>query len=208
MKKAGIQFMAEATNMGVYRKHPKHLALYQKAKNLASFAEKLLAQSAPPDTGVNESCAVGLSMLADATSGCSRIHTGNSSSFMCKGSKFVPLFGLIDTRIVVLERADTHAKWFSGERACITGDWGGHSGNASDTKRIAQAYLKKHPYCRNPFNAYARAHRAFYDVLRPLCVPPRCLWIKSETLFKLKMARAQLVATLKTGTLPTSIPIQ
>ena len=206
---AGITFTAEATNMPVYgnaTKYPGYESLYYKRKNLADFAEKLWETKdfAPPDTG---SCAMGISMLADATTGCNlRVHSGKSTTTICKGSKFVPLFGLNDTRIVVVERADIHAKWFSHERACITGDWGGHSGNASNTKQKAQAYLEKHQYCYNPFNAYARAHSAFYDVLRPLCVPPGCLWIKSETLFKVKEARAQLVETLKTGTLPTPIP--
>ena len=175
---SGAYYISEATNCGANTKFECRVN-----GNIAQFAMKTWnnLESIALSESLSSSCTVGFSVLADATSGCYvRINPKNNpiKSKMCPASLFAPLF-LLGAKVVVLERRDIRSKWFSHERACITGDWGSKNGktNRTDSFRVATEYLKTHDYCANPFDAYKYHHTQFYNVLRPMCdKSSNCSW--------------------------------
>lgn len=181
---SGAYFIDEATNCGAKKKSE-----CQTNNDIAHFAIKTWNNLEKTAESSFSSCKVGFSVLADATSGCN-VHINPKPNPLnlkiCPASLFAPLFTL-GFKVIVLERRHIRSKWFSHERACITGDWDSNNGktNRKDSFRVATEYLKTHDYCANPFDEYKKHYTEFYDALRPMCkASSNCNWYYFEKIIQ------------------------
>lgn len=188
-------WISEATNVGAHGHEPFLSANNQTwRKNSSNFAQELWGWQDKAEhfqdgdcfqQNTDQRCTVGFSLLLEDQS----------------AESMLPLFDLLDKtdqpemqrpRIVVVQRRDNRKKWFSRERACVTGDWGGH--HSIESGIATKAYLEKHGYCCTPFEEYEQKHNQYYAALRPACDahPESCMWVYTTELRQINNPAAKI----------------